>query len=191
MSPYRSIALVLVASACTRPAPTVAPAPAPAPVAATPSEPPPVVLGPDGKPDPFAFMNGEGFGQLHLGMTEAELLRVVPGAKPQSECAESWVDGGTYRWLRDAKAGVDVVIGCEGFDGVQSIRVTAPFSGASRRGIALGATAEAVTKAYANVLSEEDPPDADGIVAGSIYGGLVFTLENGKVTEMFLGAMAE
>jgi len=40
-------------------------------------------------------------------------------------------------------------------------------------------------------MNPQSEPDPENIVAGSVYGGLGFTLEDGKVTEMFLGAMAE
>ena len=48
-------------------------------------------------------------------------------------------------------------------------------------------------KAYSDALApnQESEPSEETIVAGSLYGGLAFTLEDGIVTEMFLGAMSE
>jgi hypothetical protein len=190
MSPRRSIAVVLLALACNRAQSPPAAEPEPAAPVAPASTPSPTITAVEPS-DEFSVMHAEGFGALRIGMKEAEMLAALPGAKAQGECAPSEVDGGSYRWFRDAKAGVDIVVSCDGDKPVGSIHVVAPSTLTSRRGIGLGATAEAVTKAYADVLSREEPPTEDGIVAGSIYGGLVFSLKDGKVTEMFLGAMAE
>lgn len=73
------------------------------------------------------------------------------------------------------------------------MRVFAPSTRRTKRGIGIGDTAEMVMKAYSDALApnQESEPSEETIVAGSLYGGLAFTLEDGIVTEMFLGAMSE
>lgn len=64
---------------------------------------------------------------------------------------------------------------------------------ATRRGIKIGDTIAAVRKAYGDV--EYTAPDGkrsrELFIAGSLYGGVLFTLKDGKVTEIFIGASAE
>ncbi len=38
---------------------------------------------------------------------------------------------------------------------------------------------------------EEERRTSEHFVAGSIYGGLIFSFQNGRVNEIFLGAGAE
>ncbi len=46
-------------------------------------------------------------------------------------------------------------------------------------------------KAYASHADKENPPTAEQFVAGSIYGGIIFHFEKGKVSRIFFGAAAE
>ena len=136
-------------------------------------------------------MNGESFGDLKLDMTEADVKKVLPGAKRKGKCETSEASGDTVRFLEDKAAGVQLVVSCEKTGDVGSIRVFSPSTLKTKRGIAIGDTADAVKKAYGDALDPQSEPDEHNIVAGSVYGGLGFTLKDGKVTEMFLGAMAE
>ena len=79
---------------------------------------------------------------------------------------------------------------------VFSITLKAPCSLETEKGIGIGAPKDSVIAAYADY-----PPDPEGgegyfegqdvHLVGSIYGGLLFTFENGQVSEIFLGALAE
>jgi hypothetical protein len=73
---------------------------------------------------------------------------------------------------------------------IASIVLTTPSRLSTTRGIRIGSTAKAVMKAYkAEWERESSKPDI--FVAGSIYGGLIFNFQNGKVSKIFLGAAAE
>ena len=168
------------------PTPTPMP-PEVAPPTAVPSEPP----APPVAEDDFALMNSESFGDLKLDMTEADVKKVLPGAKRKGKCELSEVAGGTVRFLVDEAAGVQLVVSCEKTGDVGSFRVFSPSKLKTKRGIAIGDTADAVKKAYGDSLDSQSEPDENNIVAGSVYGGLGFTLTDGKVTQMFLGAIAE
>ena len=50
---------------------------------------------------------------------------------------------------------------------------------------------EEVMKAYKSQWNREDSKHFGGVVAGSIYGGVMFNFKNGKVSRIFLGAAAE
>ena len=46
-------------------------------------------------------------------------------------------------------------------------------------------------KAYAAEINREESDLPETVVVGSIYGGVVFTMKNGKVVSIFIGAAAE
>lgn len=62
---------------------------------------------------------------------------------------------------------------------------------ATTRGIKIGSTEAEVRKAYQDVENKEESEAGKSFVAGSIYGGVIFTLEKGRVVEIFMGAAAE
>lgn len=66
-----------------------------------------------------------------------------------------------------------------------SIQVAAPTDWKTSKGIHIGSTKAEVEAVYDG--EERD----DGFLVGTVYGGELFTMKDGKVTEIFLGAMAE
>lgn len=74
---------------------------------------------------------------------------------------------------------------------ISSIIVRAPSELKSSRGIGVGSTEVEVMEAYADYLDEDYSVSGDTLVAGSIYGGLIFTFKDNVVESMFLGAGAE
>jgi hypothetical protein len=74
---------------------------------------------------------------------------------------------------------------------IESITLTAPCTLATKRGIRIGSPEKEARKAYKKDWNREDNALSGSFVAGSIYGGIVFQLQNGKVSRIFLGASAE
>lgn len=74
---------------------------------------------------------------------------------------------------------------------ISSIMVRPPSELETSRGIQIGSTEQEVMEAYADHLDEDYSVSGDTLVAGSIYGGLVFTFKDNLVESMFLGAGAE
>ncbi|NNE91668.1 MAG: hypothetical protein HKN23_08475 [Verrucomicrobiales bacterium] len=79
---------------------------------------------------------------------------------------------------------------------VLSIRAKRPFAHSTSMGIRLGDPKSKVIEAYADFKTDEEELDGffegqDTHLVGSIYGGMVFTFEDGKLAEMYLGASAE
>ena len=64
---------------------------------------------------------------------------------------------------------------------------------ATNKGIKIGSTKGDVLKAYGKFEDKENKSaaGADSFVAGSIYGGIIFTFKGDKVSEIFFGAGAE
>lgn len=144
--------------------------------------------------EPFDLVNHEGFGPLRLGLKDREVSALLgpPEAKGPSTL---WGADDLYHaeW-RYPSRGISLDLAAESAGGkfeVARITVSAPSRLRSWRGIAVGDSAEEVLKAYGTFIDGEAPADGERIVAGSVYGGLIFTLAGGRVSEMFLGAAAE
>lgn len=142
----------------------------------------------------FDIMNSEHFGPLRLGLSQAAV--VAQFGKPASKSKEvfeaatgdyvenwSYPSRGLSLHMAGAKKG--------GAKTVSGITLKAPCKLASARGIRIGSTDNDVRKAYAKKELDKDFTRPGFIVAGSIYGGIMFTITGGRVTSIFLGAGAE
>jgi hypothetical protein len=73
---------------------------------------------------------------------------------------------------------------------VRSITITQPCKLTTSQGISIGSDAKIVREKYQKLIDGSNT-DENGIVIGSIYGGTIFTLKDGSVSEIFIGAAAE
>jgi hypothetical protein len=141
-----------------------------------------------------AFLKSEGLGGLKLDLPEKDVLKLLGKPEKKGALALQEADG---MWVQDweyPKAGLSITMGAEKKAGAKSIaRITATerCTLETKAGIKIGSTAAEVTKAYKSHLEKENPPTSKLITVGSIYGGILFTLEKGKVTRIFFGAAAE
>lgn len=74
---------------------------------------------------------------------------------------------------------------------IRSILVTKPCDLFTHKGIGIGSS---VKQVYNNYKTENDYSISDSlqeVVIGSIYDGIVFSIEKGKVVKIFIGAAAE
>jgi hypothetical protein len=78
----------------------------------------------------------------------------------------------------------------QGGQTVKSISISAPCSYKTNRNIGIGSTSDEVLAAYKAEIEEENISESE-ILAGSVYGGVVFHLENDRVSSIFIGAAAE
>lgn len=136
----------------------------------------------------------EALGKLKLGQKAAEVTLLL--GKPESTGKDTeW--GATGEWVQEwrfQKQGLTLNMASGkkgGAKTVLSITATAPCQLATERGIHLGSTAAEVTKAYSDVKDKEHSKPGESFVAGSIYGGVIFTFAKGMVSEIFIGAAAE
>lgn len=79
----------------------------------------------------------------------------------------------------------------KGTQTLSSITLTAPGKLRTSRHIGIGSPAADVMKAYAKEYSADESQAGQTIVAGSIYGGIIFRIDGGKVSRIFFGAAAE
>ncbi len=142
------------------------------------------------------LMKTETIGTLKLGLKESELLAVI--GKAESETApEVWgADGKKHcNWNYPAK-GLTVSMvesgNAESEFIVYAIAAEAPSDLATAKGIKIGSSKDDVLLAYGDVVEDQsDEAISESIVAGTVFGGVIFGMKDGVVNSVFLGAAAE
>jgi hypothetical protein len=144
--------------------------------------------------DEFCLLRVERIGSLHIGLGEKEALSAIPC--PVSKGKEVYLDAtGDYaqKWSFPA-CGIelDMVATSKGSPkSIAAIVIAPPSSLVTSRGIGVGTPEEKVLEAYQPFLDKGATRRGKTIVAGSIYGGLIVSLAQGQVSEIFLGAIAD
>jgi hypothetical protein len=147
-----------------------------------------------GVPGGESDVSGELFGPLALGQEVAKVVDVLGEPKAKGEdrfmaATGEWVQ----EWEFPAR-GLTLMMGSGekgGAKTVWSITADAKCELATARGIRIGSGDAEVRKAYAKEYDAEGSVAGETFVAGSVYGGVIFGFEGGKVVEIFLGAAAE
>lgn len=141
-------------------------------------------------------------GGIRLGTSENELLEVAKteslgSPKKGEDVLWGAIGEAVQPWeFEDTGLSVDMASAEIGGDKeVFSITIKAPSKLQTARGIGIGSSKEEVVTAYADYPTEkfeaEMISENGSYLVGSIYGGMIFGLEGGKVSEIFLGASAE
>ncbi len=182
--------------ACQRP---VAAPPRPAVVAAIPIDAADLDAPPDAEPDAAieddaslaeSFpVDKQAIGPLRIGMPEAQVAKLLGVPKTKSP-AEMMAATGEYtgEW---SYADVSLQMVSDKPRGpfrVSAISVVAPSRYKTPEGIGIGATRGEIIAVYGPYLGHTN--DANEMLVGSVYFGLLFTLEEERVAGIFLGAMA-
>jgi len=140
----------------------------------------------------FDLMNNESLGNLKLGLPQTEVLSQLGKPDEKSKATVWEADGLTHQeWSYKAKGIIlDMSGQSENNFTIGSITITPPSSLKTKTNVGIGSTLDEVTNAYKAYI---DPSLSDTayVVAGSVYGGLVFTFTRKKVSSVFIGAAAE
>ncbi len=142
----------------------------------------------------FDLMASDSVGAVKLGMTESEVLAALGEPDEKSE-AQMWgADGLKHSDWTFADEGLTINM-VESTNGesefvAYSINAAAPCALATQKGVKIGDGKDAVLAAYGDAIDPTTVTE-DSIVAGTLFGGVVFTLQDGAVTSIFLGAAAE
>lgn len=131
-------------------------------------------------------------GPLRLGLPEkqfsSKLGKPASESKPRLEAAS----GLTIKERSYPKWGLKLVLSHEQAKDpwkVERFTVTAPCPWKTPQGLGIGSSDEEVRKTYAELLDSEQP--SSDLVVGSIYDGVIFSVEDHKVKSIFVGAAAE
>ena len=140
------------------------------------------------------WLEGEALGKIKLGQKAADVTALI--GKPESMGKETEWDA-IGEWVQEWRfksQGLALNMSSKSKGGaktVLTITATAPSKLATARGIHIGSTIAEVTTAYGRVQDKEESEAGKTFVAGSIYGGVIFTFTDGKVSRIFIGAAAE
>jgi hypothetical protein len=141
-----------------------------------------------------AMLKGESLGGLRLGLGEKDVLKLLGKPEKQGKLILQAADGAYVQEWEYPSKGIEITMSAgekkSGAKAVAAFSASPGSSLATKRGIKVGSPASEVRKAYASFENKEDG-DAKCFVAGSIYGGILFHLERGKVSRIFFGAAAE
>ncbi|MDB9411792.1 hypothetical protein [Microcystis aeruginosa] len=144
--------------------------------------------------DPFALMREESLGKLKLDLFAQQVIQLL-GNPRQKGGVEFWAGDALYhQYWYYPNQGITLSMASETEKGQQNIafiKLVFPSTLPTKRGITIGSSIEEVSLAYAKEKDQEMSIPDQTFVAGSIYGGLIFTFDNGRVIEIFLGAAAE
>ena len=142
-------------------------------------------------------------GGLHLDATEAEIIalgeteKLGELAKGKDEIWEAFGEAVQAWTFTGSGFSANMISGELGAPKtVHSITLEAPSTLKTEHGIGIGSTKKEVITAYADYKTEKEEAQElskKGVIylVGSIYGGMVFTFEEGKISKIFLGASAE
>ena len=144
--------------------------------------------------DEFSLIREESFDGLKLDMEIAELTPLIDcGAikgepvfwEGIGEIIQEWdyPECGVKLQMSTADPNVSQI--------VSSIAISAPSKLTTARGIHIGSSESEVMAAYADYEDTEHSAPGESFMAGSVYGGLIFSFEDDQVVRMFLGAGVE
>lgn len=135
----------------------------------------------------------EQIGKLHLGLSAQAVKQIIPGKPVLGPEELMGADGAYHQEWKYAEAGITLGMVAKkkgGLKTIDSITLTSPSKLQTQRGIRIGSSEAEVAKAYGPFRNAEDSTP-ESFVAGSIFGGVMFNFEQGKVSRIFIGAAAE
>jgi hypothetical protein len=134
----------------------------------------------------------ERVGDLSLGIDDNAVLKKL-GEPDKKSAAQIWgADGMEHqRWHYQSK-GIELGMIRNGSKQVvDRISLEIPCDFKTQRGIQIGSKVAEVQLAYKNELNPSSSRPESTIVAGTIYGGIIFGIKDGVVNSIFIGAAAE
>jgi len=146
------------------------------------------------KLDNFALMKGERLGNLKIDMTGRQVIQSLGTPKNKGQNTLWGADGRYHQNWYYPNQGITIGMvaqTAESSPKIASITLTAPSRLKTKRGLGIGDSYNAVKQAYGKEEDRSSSRPNESFVAGSVYGGLIFSFENGRVSKIFLGAGAE
>ena len=165
------------------------------PKADTTAPPPPSTPPPGVEMTPASKIDIESFGDIKLGQPYNEMLKVLGEPEAKLDIKEWAADGLMHEdWVWEKKG---LVIGMT-WDktkktntlAIFSITARTPCAFKTKAGMGIGSSYAEVQEAYKKNIDPE-ATDKTQITVGSVYGGIIFSFEKDKVSNVFLGAAAE
>jgi hypothetical protein len=142
------------------------------------------------------LMAGESLGGIKIGMAEKKLKDLIGQPKKKGPVKLTEATGEyDQTWLYPDK-GLEITLSAQSKTGAKTVTSFTASTGCgltTTKGIRIGSAEADVRKAYGSFEDKENGSmgQKNSLVAGSIYGGIIFTFKDKKVTRIFFGAAAE
>ena len=139
----------------------------------------------------FALMK-ETIGPLALGMSADEVVAQL-GAPEEKSAAKIWgADHMEHQfWYYPAKGIEFGMIKKDGTQAIERIVIKDSCAYETQRGIKIGSSEKEVQAAYQEAMNPGASSPGKRIVCGTVYGGIIFDVQNDAVSSIFIGAAAE
>ena len=138
------------------------------------------------------LMEKEKLGDMAMGLSYSETIEKLGEPEEKTE-PEIWgADGEYHQTLKYNSKGIELDLVGEKEENrkINMITISSQCNLKTSRGIGIGSNYKDVESAYKEEIDKESS-GSETIVAGSIYGGVIFQFENNKVKSIFIGASAE
>ncbi|HRH78829.1 MAG TPA: hypothetical protein PK129_15905 [Cellvibrionaceae bacterium] len=133
-------------------------------------------------------------GKLHRGMQAAEAVGLPGCVFTKGALINSEADGAWHQTWSAPRCGLTLGFGAEDkkkpltlFD----MKIEAPSNFKTQKGIGIGSSEAEVRSQYVREINKEESINQQRLVLGSVYGGVIFELDKGRVKSIFVGAAAE
>ena len=141
----------------------------------------------------FELMEKEKLGDLKLSMPLNRVIKLLGEPEEKTE-PKLWGADGMYHQDYNYKSKgiyLDIIMEeKESEKKVNMIHITQPCKYKTKKGIGIGSAYDEVDFTYEEYI-DDTSSSAEQIVAGTIYGGIIFTFEDMKVISIFIGAAAD
>ncbi len=132
-------------------------------------------------------MNFETIFGISNGLTANELIKLIGNPNEKSGAEEWESDGMVHDTWKYTKKNIEIgMISHENSDQlVNSILVNSPSNAKTSRNIGIGSSIDEVRSKYAKEIDISQSSE-NSLVAGSPFGGIIFTFENKKLITIFI-----
>jgi hypothetical protein len=145
---------------------------------------------------PLAAKDDDVFGGLALGLSEAEIVKLLGAPAKKSQVEQEGATGlwvSTWTW---PKLGVTLRMAAEAKGRpakLDSVQLAAPSKLVNPKGIGIGSLRADVVRVFGPRISTENAASMrpGAIVVDSIFGGVIFDVEKDHVVGVFVGAASE
>jgi hypothetical protein len=140
----------------------------------------------------FELMRVESIGGLRIGLKETDLREIIDNPDERSKPLYYGADGLMHITLKYNIKGIelDLFQTPDSSYAIGRINITPPCNLKTSKGIGINSRLEDVKSAYKYYFNPQFSDDMT-FVAGTIYGGIIFQIEDKKVKSIFIGAAAE
>ena len=139
----------------------------------------------------FALMK-ETIGPLALGMAADEVAAQLGQPEEKSDAKIWGADKMEHQfWYYSAKGAELGMIKKDGTQVIERIVIKNSCDYETQRGIKIGSSETEVQAAYQEAMNPGASSPGKRIVCGTVYGGIIFDVQNNAVSSIFIGAAAE